>query len=59
MDNIHKKIGNELQVFGGHLECQTCKKRKVLGSVSSKLSRGWPKCCGYTMRWITQSQITK
>jgi hypothetical protein len=43
--------------FGGVLRCETCKRSRPLGSIGYKLDHGWPKCCGYTMRWWTQRQI--
>jgi len=57
MTDIHDRIGSELQGFGGHLECQTCGRVASLGNVGGKLRDGWPKCCGYTMRWVTQRQL--
>lgn len=50
-------IRQSLSGFGGFLECQVCGSRRPLGDPGSKLERGWPKCCSYTMRWWTQSQI--
>lgn len=56
---IHDKIGKEIERFGGKLVCQTCGIEKPLGDVSGNLKHGWPKCCGYTMRWITQNELEK
>lgn len=53
MESIHGKVADDLKHFGGHLECLRCGKIKPLGDISDKLKNGWPKCCGYTMRWIT------
>jgi hypothetical protein len=52
--SIATKIGNDLQGFGGHLECTVCGREQPLGDVGVKLADGWPKCCGYTMSWMTQ-----
>jgi len=43
--------------FGGHLECQECGSIKQLSEdrISEYMSIGWPKCCDYTMRWITKT----
>lgn len=49
-NKVANKIANDLKNFGGYLECQTCGKRKELGSIANKLSNSWPKCCSYTMR---------
>lgn len=54
-----KAVGSELQGFGGFLRCRTCGERGDLGVVSNRLVGGWPKCCGYTMEWITQRQINE
>lgn len=50
-------IAENLQGFGGILRCETCGHKKLLGNVGNKLTNGWPKHCGYTMRWWTQRQI--
>jgi hypothetical protein len=50
-------IANDLQGFGGFLRCETCGDARPLGDVGAKLTNGWPKHCGYTMRWWTQRQI--
>ena len=40
---------------GGYLRCETC---RATGPVRAGYWRaGWPKCCGYTMRWWPQRQI--
>lgn len=59
MDDIHDKIGADLQGFGGILRCMTCGHEQPLGSVGNKLANGWPKCCGYTMRWVTARQLAE
>ena len=57
--SIQETIGKELRGFGGYLRCTCCGKKRPLGDAGAKLSRGWPKCCGYTMRWYTQSELDK
>jgi hypothetical protein len=57
MGSIHDKIATDLGGFGGVLRCETCRRTSPLGSIGHKLANGWPKCCGYTMRWWTQRQI--
>lgn len=40
---------------GGILRCETC---GITGTPKPRYWRdGWPKCCGYTMRWWTQRQL--
>lgn len=55
--SIQNKIGDTLQSFGGYLECTECGHKKPLGNAGNKLANGWPKCCGYTMRWFTQKEL--
>lgn len=57
MSTVHDAIGGALSGFGGHLRCETCGHKRQLGNIGRKLATGWPKCCGYTMRWWTQRQI--
>ena len=49
----------ELSGFGVFLRCETCRRMEELGSPGRRIAggQGWPKCCGYTMRWWTQRQI--
>jgi hypothetical protein len=44
---------------GGFLRCENCGRQEELGrtDIAVNLRQGWPKCCGYTMRWWTQRQI--
>lgn len=40
---------------GGILRCMVCGSEQP---VESRYWReGWPKCCGYTIRWITARQL--
>jgi hypothetical protein len=46
--------------LGGVLRCLRCGRDKPVGGPSKigrYLTRGWPKCCGETMRWITQREL--
>lgn len=54
---VHAAIGADLQGFGGILRCRVCGAEQPLGDVGASLRHGWPKCCGYTMRWVTQRQL--
>jgi hypothetical protein len=54
----NQTVGEELAGFGGYLRCESCRRREPLGNPGRRvLGEGWPKCCGYTMRWWTQRQI--
>jgi hypothetical protein len=57
MDTLTDSIARDLPRFGGILRCTTCSAELPLGDIAFKLARGWPKCCGYTMRWVTQRQL--
>lgn len=48
-----------LEDFGGYLQCEICGLKRPLGHAGNKLSSGWPKCCGYTMRWYTRKGLEK
>ncbi len=54
---VHTAIGEALSGFGGFLRCETCGITRPLGDPGSKVANGWPRHCGYTMRWWTQRQI--
>ena len=54
---LHSAIAADLAPFGGILRCGTCHGERSLGDVGANLCHGWPKCCGYTMRWVTQRQL--
>ncbi len=47
------------QNAGHRLRCRVCGSERRLGNVANKLINGWPKCCTYTMEWITQGQIER
>lgn len=44
-------------VFGGLLRCTECGREQPLGDATSHLRTGWPMCCSYTMRWLTQREL--
>lgn len=52
-------IAESVEGFGGLLRCETCGREQSMceGDAGSYLFRGWPRCCGYTMRWWTQRQL--
>lgn len=54
---LNLAIAADLEPFGGILRCTTCGTKRPLGDVAVKLAHGWPKCCGYTMRWVTQREL--
>lgn len=47
----------DLTGFGGLLRCTVCGREAPLGDTSEHLRNGWPMCCRYTMRWITQREL--
>ena len=57
--SVHTAIGASLDQFGGILRCETCRAERsmVPGDAGYYTAKGWPKCCGYSMRWWTQRQI--
>lgn len=58
MDNgVHQKLDDELKGFDGILRCEKCGLTRGLGNIGNKLQNGWPKCCGYTMRWVTDREL--
>jgi len=57
VQNVHIKIADELVGLGGHLECTVCSYTECLGAVGAKLAHGWPKHCGYTLRWTTAREL--
>lgn len=57
MSGVADSIGADLQHFGGLLRCERCGWKQPLGVVGERLKLGWPKHCGYTMRWWTRRQI--
>jgi hypothetical protein len=59
LSGFHERTGNEMASFGGFLRCETCRRTEGLDGQATGvyLKRGWPRCCGYTMRWWTQRQV--
>lgn len=58
MSSLQQSMSGALAGFGGILRCETCLSTAPLGDPGRRVtSMGWPKCCGYTMRWWTQRQI--
>lgn len=56
-DSIVSTVTDALSGFGGYVRCETCGRRGELGDVPTYIASGWPKCCGYTMRWWTARQV--
>jgi hypothetical protein len=48
---------HSLDGFGGYLRCESCGAAQSLGDVAGYLRDGWPRHCGYTMRWWTARQV--
>jgi hypothetical protein len=58
--DVAERVGESLaEEHGGFLRCETCGKVSGLnpGMAARYMTRGWPKHCGYTMRWWTARQI--
>jgi hypothetical protein len=59
---IHTAIAADLAGFGGILRCTgECGRTEELDAakIERYLRHGWPKCCGYTMRWVTQRELSE
>ena len=56
---IHDVIADDLKDIGGILRCTVCLREEPLGDVANNLRHGWPKCHGYTMRWVTARELVK
>jgi hypothetical protein len=52
--SITASIAADLSQLGGILRCTTCGQERPVGDIAGKLDHGWPRCCGYTMSWVTQ-----
>jgi hypothetical protein len=53
-------IAADLFKMGGALRCtKECGSGMKLSEerIAKYLRYGWPKCCGYTMRWVTQREL--
>lgn len=50
-------IAADLAMAGGILRCGECGSEQPLGDVATHLSRGWPKCHGQTMTWVTLKML--
>lgn len=58
MTTLSEAMSGALSGYGGYLRCEECGRKRMLGDPAHRvLTAGWPKCCGYTMRWWTQRQI--
>jgi hypothetical protein len=57
---FRQSLSDELGAMGGVLRCMTCGGEQDLGDPGARIAGGvgWPKCCGYTMRWITARQLS-
>lgn len=54
---MYEQMASKLKKFGGILKCESCGREMRLNNISLYLQSGWPKCCGYTMRWITKNEM--
>lgn len=56
MNDIAQAAANAMPQLS-HLQCMTCGHRRRVGDVGARLRNGWPSCCGYTMRLLTQREV--
>lgn len=54
--SIHQAIADAMPKLS-HLECDTCHRRRDVGDVAFHFRHGWPVCCGYGMRLVTQAEV--
>jgi len=55
--NFYAEIAEDGAAAGGVLRCTTCKREQPVGDagdVGNYYRHGWPRCCGYTMKWVTR-----
>ena len=53
-------VAADLSGFGGILRCtENCGSPMKLDQarIARYLRSSWPKCCGYTMRWVTRREL--
>lgn len=67
MDDLYNNIRHEWNRSGvirgelaGELRCMYCGKFHTLTTTTALryLKQGWPTCCGYTMRWLTENEFS-
>jgi hypothetical protein len=51
--DFYESAAAAIEPMGGFLRCEECQHQEPIGDVAGRLKNGWPKCCGYTMRWVT------
>lgn len=57
---LDSRMFADLRSFGGHLQCTTCGRQAPLGDPAERVvGSRWPKCCGYTMRWLTARELAQ
>ena len=55
--DLYKSLENDLNKFGGILKCDICGYEEPINNIGYQLQNGWKKCCGKTMRWITENEL--
>lgn len=56
---VHDTLGAELDAMGGVLRCDRCGTEEPMKGAGAYLRSGWPRCCGYTMTWVTARQLAE
>lgn len=51
--DFHDAAAADLSGLGGILRCGQCQSVRPVGDIARYLRDGWPKCCGFTMTWVT------
>lgn len=56
---LQSSIARDIAPLGGILRCTTCGQEEPLSEaqIGRYLASGWPKHCGYTMRWVTAKEL--
>ena len=56
---LHGNMAADLISNGGVLRCHECDHEQALteAQIAQYLAHGWPKHCGYGMRWVTQREL--
>jgi hypothetical protein len=57
LENLHRNMARDAMPNGGTLTCERCGRTRDVSSADCRtyLARGWPTCCGLTMRLDTHA----
>lgn len=56
VNKLYSNIAKDITTNTAHLKCEVCGKIIMLNQsgVANRLTNGWEKCCGYTMRYYKE-----